>query len=319
MPPLWLLVPILVGFLQDPVADEWETLRIRIQTRLASLATRDEPPRPEDLQSEFETLEKLLSRARDPETIAEARFFKASLLEDTLHAPTAALSEYDLLIAVKGLHGLSADLAFARKGALLFKLGREDDLATFITLYAARQDHSPGVVAALEAQLRHLRLRPGRPFPVFESAARLDASPARVPDVQARITVVLFFDSLTTEERPRNAGLDTLVLLDRLLRTHGRSGLSLVPVSVDTRPAIVRRALERREISTPIFHDGKGYKGELAETCGLFAVPTAYVLDGKGVIRAVDVFGTELANRVRAMLLEDRDSPSDGYLPAPTP
>lgn len=65
-----------------------------------------------------------------------------------------------------------------------------------------------------------------------------------------------------------------------------------------------REAVERENITWPSFFDGGSTHGPIATMWGVYAWPTIYVIDDKGIIRYENVRGEQLDKAVDHLLEE---------------
>ena len=62
----------------------------------------------------------------------------------------------------------------------------------------------------------------------------------------------------------------------------------LAAVSLDSDRADLENFLHVQGIVCPVAWDGKGWDGPLIQALGINSVPTAWLLDAKGVLRSLD-------------------------------
>ncbi|RMH03805.1 MAG: TlpA family protein disulfide reductase [Planctomycetota bacterium] len=79
---------------------------------------------------------------------------------------------------------------------------------------------------------------------------------------------------------------------------------ALVGVNSDESPQRLRQAMEKNDITWPSFFDGGMIGGPIATRWRVTGWPTIYVLDADGVIRARDLRGEALAEKVLELLKE---------------
>ena len=125
---------------------------------------------------------------------------------------------------------------------------------------------------------------------------RLDgeAAPFSLADVHGKVVIVDFWASWCGPCR------DALPWYEELYGTHRDGGLEVVAVSVDEQRDAAERFLDALELSyTVVWDDGH----QLAERYQLEAMPTTFVLDRSGVIRAVHGgFREETKGETRALV-----------------
>jgi peroxiredoxin len=62
----------------------------------------------------------------------------------------------------------------------------------------------------------------------------------------------------------------------------------LIGVSLDAKREETAKFLEERKSAIPVAWDGKGWSGEIVQRLGINAVPSAWLIDPKGVVRSLD-------------------------------
>jgi cytochrome c biogenesis protein CcmG/thiol:disulfide interchange protein DsbE len=122
----------------------------------------------------------------------------------------------------------------------------------------------------------------------------------RVGDAAGRVRVVDFWASWCEPCR------EQLPLLERLAREHG-TGLMVYAISFDDERTPLDAFLARIPVSFPVLWDRAGDK--LGERLAIRRLPTTWVIDRAGVVRAVHVGfdaaeGEKLVGEVRRLLAE---------------
>ena len=78
----------------------------------------------------------------------------------------------------------------------------------------------------------------------------------------------------------------------------------ILGVNSDDSPEKLREAMEDNQITWPSFFDGGLIGGPIATQWGVRGWPTIFVIDGAGVIRAKDLRGEPLGEKVKELLAE---------------
>jgi peroxiredoxin len=102
-----------------------------------------------------------------------------------------------------------------------------------------------------------------------------------VKDYRGKPVLVLFF--ATTSEPARTVFAE----VQSAIETFG-DGVAFIGVSLDAKREDVVKFLEERKINLPVAFDGKGWNGPTVTRLGVNAVPSAWLLDKKGVVRTLD-------------------------------
>jgi peroxiredoxin len=144
---------------------------------------------------------------------------------------------------------------------------------------ANRLTKNPGVKAQIADDLKRVSFL-GRALPLQFTGIDGKTYDARM--WRGKPVVLLFF--ATTSEPARTAFGE----LQEGLATFGDS-VVLVGVSLDSQREDVNKFLAERKRTIPVAWDGKGWKGELVQRFGVNAVPSAWLIDQRGVVRSLDV------------------------------
>ncbi|HEX4083562.1 MAG TPA: TlpA disulfide reductase family protein [Chthoniobacteraceae bacterium] len=68
----------------------------------------------------------------------------------------------------------------------------------------------------------------------------------------------------------------------------GDSNVQMLGVCLDNDPVSVPDFLEIHNITWPVFCDGRGWQGELVRSLGINELPVLWIVDRKGILRALD-------------------------------
>ncbi|MEO6784943.1 MAG: TlpA disulfide reductase family protein, partial [Chthoniobacteraceae bacterium] len=132
----------------------------------------------------------------------------------------------------------------------------------------------------------------GKPLPLRFTA--LDGRRVDVKSWQGKVVGIVFF--ATWSEPSRLA----LVELRRAIEAEGARA-ELVAISLDSDRASLENFLRAQGIACPVAWDGKGWDGPLMQALGINSVPTAWLLDTKGVLRSLDAL-EDPAAQIRRLL-----------------
>ena len=78
-------------------------------------------------------------------------------------------------------------------------------------------------------------------------------------------------------------------------------GLRLLGVNIDHDRAAVDEGLGKYDVSWPQYFDGKGFENDILVATGVLNVPTVFVIDREGILRAINS-GENLRDLVRELL-----------------
>ncbi len=85
---------------------------------------------------------------------------------------------------------------------------------------------------------------------------------------------------------------------------YGDQGLQLLGVNVDHKQAGIDEALQTHNMPWPQYLDLKGFENDILVATGVVTIPTVFVVDRKGTLRAINS-GDGLRNLVKTLLSED--------------
>lgn len=133
------------------------------------------------------------------------------------------------------------------------------------------------------------------------AAADLDGREVRVAEAAGQVRVVDFWASWCDPCR------EQFPLLERLAREHAAAGLVVYGISFDEERPPLEAFLEQVPVSFPILWDRSG--DALGDRLAVRRLPTTWVIDRAGVVRAVHVGfdaaeGEKLVRDVRRLLAE---------------
>jgi len=150
----------------------------------------------------------------------------------------------------------------------------------------------PGLTAQITDDLRRLGFL-GRVIPLRFTA--LDGRRIDVKNWQGKVVAILFF---STWSAPSKAGL---LALQRAATAAG-PGVEFMVVSLDTDRTELEAFIRDHSLKCPVAWDGKGWDGPLIQALGINAVPTAWLLDQKSVLRSLDAL-EQPEEQIRKLLL----------------
>lgn len=117
-------------------------------------------------------------------------------------------------------------------------------------------------------------LKVGDPFPSLQKAGLKGV----LPDTAGKVVLVDFWASWCGPCKR------SFPAMDALYRQFKDRGFVLLAISVDEKEKDMEQFLKDHPVSFPILHDARQ---KLAESAGIEAMPTSFLLDGKGKIVAV--------------------------------
>jgi thiol-disulfide isomerase/thioredoxin len=167
----------------------------------------------------------------------------------------------------------------------------------FGTANVNRASREAGAMAR-DAQLIRFameNLREGHAAPAG-SGTRLDGRKAKLTDYRGNVLVVDMWASWCA------ACVEVIPAYQALYARYAGRGLRIVGQSQDFDANVLRRFLERKSIPWDTWYDGP--RGGLFATWWVAALPTSYVIDRKGMIRAVNPGVEDLDALIAALIKE---------------
>jgi hypothetical protein len=160
-----------------------------------------------------------------------------------------------------------------------------------LLLRAKKLTKDPGLTAQITDDLRRLGFL-GKPLPLRFTA--LDGRRVDVKNWQGKVVGIVFFATWSAPSR---------VALAELRRTIEAEGAraQLAAISLDANRADVENFLRAQGITIPVGWDGKVWDSPLLQALGINSVPTAWLLDTKGVLRSLDAL-EDPAGQIRRLL-----------------
>jgi hypothetical protein len=143
---------------------------------------------------------------------------------------------------------------------------------------AKKLTKDPGMSAQIADDLRRLAFL-GKPLPLRFTA--LDGRRVDVANWRGKVVGIVFF---ATWSEPSKAALGQV---GQAIEAAGARA-EMVAVSLDSERADLEKFVRITGMPCPVAWDGKAWDGPLMQALGINTVPTAWLLDTKGVLRSLD-------------------------------
>ena len=124
-----------------------------------------------------------------------------------------------------------------------------------------------------------------------------DGKPLDIADHRGRVVIVCFFATWSPQ---------SILALDALKKSivpFQKDRVQLIGVSLDTKPEPLGELLKSRAITWPVVRDGQGWESPLIRGFGINSLPTVWLLDREGKLRALDALentGVQIRQSLRA-------------------
>src|SRR6266850_4565995 len=186
-------------------------------------------------------------------------------------------------------------------GVGLFTILRsEPDAPAVASTEATSRPESAGAPAArpiLDEAVRELDLvRPSRPKRAEDfTVALVRGETLKLREQRGKAVMINFWATWCPPCR------EEMPAMERLYRRHRERGFVLLAVSVDTDASLVRPFLEHHKLTFPVALDAKM---ELANTYGVRALPSSFLIDRNGYMTALALGPRPWDNRAAHALVE---------------
>ena len=137
---------------------------------------------------------------------------------------------------------------------------------------------NPELKAQIADDLRRLGFF-GKPLKLRFTA--LDGQSVDTKNWEGKVVAVIFF---ATSSEPSKAGFAEL---QRAVAQAGRDAV-FIAISLDPERAALDEFIRRLKTPCPVAWDGRSWDGQLMRALGINAVPTAWLLDRRGILRSMD-------------------------------
>jgi len=167
---------------------------------------------------------------------------------------------------------------------------------------ATSADPRAGQGLSLDEVVRELDLiRPSRSKRAEDfTVALLHGEPLKLKEQRGKAVMINFWATWCPPCR------EEMPAMERLYRRHRERGFVLLAVSVDTDASLVRPFLEQHKLTFPVTLDAKM---DLANTYGVRALPSSFLVDRHGYLTAVALGPRAWDNRAAHALVEGMLAP----------
>lgn len=265
-----------------------------------------------DARAQAESAALLDALARNPATsaarLADVEFAKLSLFFLRTDPATAAAKSTRETVLARARSFVDGHPQDRRNAALLAEVSTlfdADPPQKKALLEEARAHLGAGagdveLAARIDDDLRRIAML-GHPVAMRWTSTR--GEEIALEKLRGKIVVILFF----AEWSP--PAMLELERVRELAARHPARDVQALGISLDENPTALAAALRAHKIDWPVCFDGQGWESPMVRSLGINALPTAWILDRQGNLRALNALGPEAEATVEALLRESRYAP----------
>jgi peroxiredoxin len=137
---------------------------------------------------------------------------------------------------------------------------------------------------------------PGRPAPAIEGET-LDGVPRQLSDFRGNVVLLSFWGGANS--------VDIILERNRTMaeRLKGRP-FKMLGVSMSYSRVDAEEAIEKNGVTWPVWYDGDSRRGVISAQYHTRGRPDSFLIDAKGLIRFVNIFGSDLDRAIESLLSE---------------
>jgi thiol-disulfide isomerase/thioredoxin len=246
-------------------------------------------------------LDAILAAGDAPDEVkGEASYIRASLLIEQLSADkpetiATFLRAADEFLAKYGTHRLAPDIRQAQFDVATQATTPEADAA--LKKLADGEDERVAMLAGrMFTKRRVMKEFSTKPLELKFKAT--DGTEVSMEKLRGKVVLVDFWASFCA---PCIAEMPKLAVTYHLLRD---KGFEIVGISLDQEKESMEAVLSKFRIEWPQYFDGLGFRNTISSAFGIESVPTSFLVDRKGMVRAMNLPGEELPRAVEKLLAE---------------
>jgi thiol-disulfide isomerase/thioredoxin len=137
----------------------------------------------------------------------------------------------------------------------------------------------------------------GQPFPELEFKD-LNGDVMNIANLKGKVVLIDFWATWCGPCRKETPNLLSVY------KEFRDKGFEIIGISLDKNLDTLKNYLEDHQIQWPQYYDGKGWDNAISRRFGVNGIPSTVLIDREGVVRYLDVRGTELEMAV-ASLFDD--------------
>ena len=284
----------------DPRRWDAKLVRMQIDGTLAQADNR----KPDSAPLLQLTKEIVASVDAAPETKSEARYLAAATWMETLEASgsvtnSAARTAVDA--TVEELRRLYPE--DQRTAMIQFELARilktGDPAAAESILQNLGRSKNPQVAAVAQNQLATMKtLQKVAKEPLDLKFKAVDGTDVDLAKLRGKVVLVDFW---ATWCGPCRREIPNVVATYNQLH---KSGFEIIGISLDQDKAQMLAFTKQAGMTWPQYFDGKTWRNDISSRFGIEAIPAAWLVDKKGLVRSTEAHGDDLTAQVKTLLAE---------------
>jgi thiol-disulfide isomerase/thioredoxin len=280
----------------------WDAKLVRLQ--IESMSAQVEG-RPADNAAVLQVARDIVSAAdASSSTKADARFLIAKAHLESLARPGVSMDPGARAAVEADIAQLRQDYPDDRRTAVIqlelaLVLERRDPSAAESMLRALETSQDIHVAAMAQQQLESLEsTRQLAKAPLDLKFKAVDGTDVDMAKFRGKVVLVDFW---ATWCGPCRMEIPNVVAAYNQLH---KNGFEIVGISLDQSKEKLLGFTQQAGMTWPEYFDGKGWANDISRRYGINAIPAAWLVDKKGIVRTTQARGADLAEQVKALLAE---------------
>jgi thiol-disulfide isomerase/thioredoxin len=280
----------------------WDAKLVRVQVESMSARVQG---RPTDLGALRQVARDIVNATdASPSTKADARFLIAKTDLETLARPGGSMDAAARRAVEAEITQLGKDYPDDQRTAIMqlelaVFLEHRDPGAAESMLRTLEASQNIRVASIAQQQLESLEsTRRLAKAPLDLKFKAIDGTDVDVAKLRGKVVLVDFW---ATWCGPCRMEIPNVVATYNQLH---KAGFEIVGISLDQSKEKLLGYTQQAGMTWPQYFDGKGWANDISRRYGINAIPAAWLVDKKGIVRSTQARGADLAEQVEALLAE---------------